>query len=312
MILRRIVRIARKSGLGLIGLAFAQVAAPAALAQGRQTHGPVDEPAESRVEGEVAVLAIYAKRGRELASDIDRSGLGARARLSYELPAGPGTMFRVEAEAETDKYATSVRGEVGIRQELSENVSVSLAASASEGAITLESDNTDQRAVRGEVTIETGNARIELWGRHRWRTYHDPAGGTGEGWQGGASLHLRLGSWHWLELRGSQERIVDGGGRHGFRRTSLGFDYSRPIGRRLRVIAGADYREWTFDGRWIGDNPANPQRSDRLFRPEAGLSWGRSKGFFVRATAGYDFQRSNDPRLSGNGPRLRLIAGFRF
>lgn len=312
MSFRRIPRRLRESGLGLIGLVLAQMAAPAALAQERPAHGPIDAPAESRIEGEVAVLAIYAKRGRELASDIDRSGIGARATLGYELTAGPRTTLRIEVGAETDKYATSARGEIEVRQELSENITVSLAASATEGAITLESDKTDQRALRGEVRIEAANATIELWGRHRWRTYHDLAGGTGEGWQGGASLRRRFGSWHWLELRGTQERIVDGGGRHGFRRTGLGFDYSRPIARRLRLMIGADYRNWRFDGRWVADNPANPQRNDRLIRPEVGVSWGRTRGLYLRAIAGYDFQRSNDPRFSGNGPRLRLTVGFRF
>lgn len=301
-----------RRAMALLGIALAQFAAPAALAQGRQVHGPVDEPAESRIEGEVAVLAIYAKRDRELVSDIDRSGIVAQATLAYQLPAGRGTSLRIEAQAETDKYATSVRGEVELRQELAENVTLSLGASASERAITLESEETDQVAVRGALRVESGKAAIELWGRHRWRTYHDSAGGKGEGWQGGANLRLRFGSWHWLELRGAHERIDDGAGRHGHRRTSFGFDYSRPIAPRLRLLLGADFREWSFDGRWIADNPANPRRSDRLIRPEVGLSWGRSKGFFIRGAAGYDFHRSNDPRFSGDGPRLRLIAGFRF
>lgn len=301
-----------RRSLGLVGLALAQLASPAAMAQGRQTYGPVDEPARAEIEGEVAVLAIYAKRDRELVSDLDRSGIGARATLTYQLPAGANTTVRLNAAAETDKFATSVRGEAEIRQKISPTVSIAASVSAGAGAITLESDNTDQVAVRGELRIESGKVATELWARYRWRSYGDLAGGKGEGWQGGASMRLRFGSWHWLELRASRERIEDGGGRHGFSRGSIGFDYSRPIAPRLRLVMGLDYREWTYDGRWIADNPANARRSDTLFQPEAGLSWGRTKGFFVRATAGYDFQNSNDPRFSGNGARLRLIAGYRF
>ena len=33
---------------------------------------------------------------------------------------------------------------------------------------------------------------------------------------------------------------------------------------------------------------------------------------YARASAAWDFYRSNDPRFTGNGPRLRLVAGYRF
>lgn len=287
------------------------ISAPAALAQPGQAYGPKDEEAQGGFDGEVAVLATYAKRARELASDYDRSGLGARATLGYEIPAG-STTLRLEAGAETDKYTTSYRAEVEVRQEIGKSVTLSLGASGTKHAIVLESLDSDQAAVRAGVKIASGNTTVEAFARHRWRKYNDLTGGTGQGWQGGARLRQRFGPYHWLELGGNREHIDDNGGRHGFSRTTLSADYSHPIAKRLRALAGLDYRAWTYDGRWIADNPANPKRHDRLVRPEVGLSWGKTKGAYVRATAGYDFYRSNDSRYSGDGPRLRLITGFRF
>jgi hypothetical protein len=246
-----------------------------------------------------------------VASDYDRSGLGASATVGYEVPAG-STTFRLEAQAETDKYTTSYRGEAEIRQQLGEAVTASVSVSGTKHAILLETLDGDQVAVRAGVKIIAGQTTIEAFGRHRWRYYNDVSGGSGEGWQGGAKLRQRFGPYHWLEIGGNAERIDDNGGRHGFRRTTLSVDFSQPVAKRLRLLVGLDHRAWTYDGRWIDDNPANPRRHDRLTRPELGLSWGKTKGAYVRATAGYDFYRSNDPRWSGNGPRLRLVTGYRF
>jgi hypothetical protein len=300
----------RRIAAGLIG-ALAIMASSPALAQPGQAYGPKDDSAESGFDGEVSLLATYAKRARELASDYDRSGLGASATLGYEVPAGT-TTFRLEAHVETDKYTTSYRGEAEVRQQLGEAVTVSLSASGTKHAIVLESLDADQVAVRAGIKIVAGQTAIEAFGRHRWRTYNDLTLGEGKGWQGGGKVRQRFGPYHWLEIGGNVERIDDGGGRHGFRRTTLAIDYSHPIARRLRVLVGLDHRAWTYDGRWIADNSANPRRHDRLTRPELGLSWGKTRGAYVRATAGYDFYRSNDPRWSGDGPRLRLVTGYRF
>lgn len=286
------------------------VAAPA-LAQSAHTYGPRDEQAEGGFDGEVSLLATYAKRARELASDYDRSGLGASATLGYEIPAG-STTFRLEAQAETDKYATSYRGEAEVRQALGKAVTISASISGTKHAILLETLDGDQVAVRGAIRLVAGQTTLEAFARHRWRYYNDLTGGEGRGWQGGARLRQRFGPYHWLEIGGNLERIDDNGARHSFRRTTLSFDFSQPVAKRLRLLIGLDHRAWTYDGRWIDDNPANPRRHDRMTRPELGLSWGKTRGPYVRATAGYDFYRSNDPRWSGNGPRLRLVTGYRF
>jgi hypothetical protein len=291
--------------------ALTLVLAMPVLAQPGQAYGPRDDQAEGGFDGEISLLATYAKRARELASDYDRSGLGASATVGYEVPAG-STTFRLEAHAETDKYTTSYRGEAEVRQDLSEAITVSASVSGTRHAILLETLDGDQVAVRGAIKLVVGQTTIEAFGRHRWRYYNDLTGGSGQGWQGGARLRQRFGPYHWLEIAGNIERIDDNGRRHGFRRTTLSFDFSQPVAKRLRLLVGVDHRAWTYDGRWIDDNSVNPRRHDRLTRPELGLSWGKTHGAYVRATAGHDFYRSNDPRWSGNGPRLRLVTGYRF
>lgn len=297
----------------LLGL-IAALSAPFAAALAQPVYGPVDDsapPAQVRWDGEVATSATYARRDRELVSDYDRSGLGASARAGIEFPAGT-TVFRLEGRAETDKYTTSYGGGAEVRVQLAANITASVEAGGTKHALVLESEDADQAALRAGVEIKTGQTTLELYGRKRWRKYNDFAGGTSDGEQAGARVRQRFGPYHWLELGGYREHFDDGGGRHGYRRTALSFDYSRPVAKRVRVLLGADYRAWTYQGRWIDDIPTNPRRHDRLIRPEAGLALGKQKGLHLRATAGYDFYRSNDPRYSGNGPRLRLRIGYRF
>jgi hypothetical protein len=281
-------------------------------AQAQATYGPVDDEANSGWDGEVSVSATYARRDRDLISDYDRSGLGAQAVIGYRLPAGSSTTLRIEAEAEVDKFTASYGGTAEVTQKLGEAVTVSLAASGFKDRVTLESFETDQAAVRGGIEVVAGSTTVEAFARHRWRSYDDLAGGTGKGWQFGSRLRERFGSYHWAEARLSHERIDDNGGRHGYRRTSLGLDYSHPLTKRLRLRPGFDYREWTYQGRYIADLATNPRRKDRLIRPELGLSWGKTKGLFARASAGWDFYKSNDPRFAGNGARLQMVAGYRF
>jgi hypothetical protein len=295
----------------LAPLAMLVMSTPA-QAQTQAVYGPVDDEAQAGWEGEVSVTATYAKRDRDLISDFDRSGLSAQAVVGYRLPAGNSTVLRVEVEAEADKFTESYGGTVEVAQQLGEAVTVSVAASGYKDRVTLESLKTDQAAVRAGVEIVAGNTTIEGFARHRWRGYDDLAGGTGKGWQFGSRLRERFGSYHWAEARLSHERIDDNGGRHGYRRTSLGLDYSHPLTKRLRLRPGFDYRKWTYQGRYIADLATNPKRKDRLIRPEIGLAWGKTAGLFLRGSAGWDFYRSNDPRFTGDGPRLQMVFGYRF
>jgi hypothetical protein len=308
--------IAQLSSLGF-GLRAALCAILALLVlaspvRAQAVYGPQDEEVEAGWDGEIAVSATYAKRDRDLISDYDRSGLGALAVIGYRLPAGISTSVRVEGEAEIDKYGAAYGGTLELAQKLGDVVTVSLAASGNKDRVTLESFDTDQTAVRAGVEIKTGSTEIEGYARHRWRRYDDFAAGTGKGWQFGSRLRERFGSYHWAEARLSHERIDDNGGRHGYRRTSISLDYSHPLTRRLRLRPGLDFREWTYQGRFVADLAINSRRKDRLIRPELMLAWGKTKGLFGRASAGYDFYRSNDPRYAGNGPRLKLVVGYRF
>ena len=311
-------RITNKFGGALLQLfcGLVLIGAPLTSASAQAVYGPSDEQpqpgkAPSGWDGQLSVSATYAKRARELVSDFDRSGVGVAALLGRSF-GSDWTRFRLEGNASTDKYTTTYGGEAELAQQLSKAVTARLTASGTKHAVTLESLDTDQAAVRAGVTVSASETRIEAYARHRWRRYHDVAGGTGQGWQLGVHLTQSFGSYHWLELSAAYDRIADNGGFHSYRRSIASLDYSKPLTKRLRLIAGLERREWTYSGRRVGDIATADLRHDRLVRPDLGLSYGRSKGLYARATGGYDFYRSNDIRFSGDGPRLRLSLGYRF
>ncbi len=301
---------ARRILMRLAG-ALVMLCTPLTSLAAQEVYGPKDDHATGGWDAQIAVSATYAKRAHDRISDYDRSGVGTTAMIGYEMPTGR-TTFRIEGRFDADKYATTFGSEAEVRQKLGEKLTASVSASGTKHGIVLESIDADQAAVRGGLTYQAGNTKVEAFGRLRWRRYHDVSGGTSQGWQIGGKVRQRFGSYHWLELGASHERITDNGGPHGYSRTSLAIDYSQPVAKRLRVVVGADYREWTYSGRYIGDVITAPQRRDRLVRPEVGLAYGKTKGAYLRATAAYDFYRSNDARYSGNGPRLRLTLGYRF
>lgn len=290
----------------------ALLALPVAAASAQESYGPRDEEPKGGWSGEVSASATYAKRSRDLISDYDRSGAGLETVIGYTLPAGRTASFRLEGNVSADKYTTSYGARAELTQNLAENVTLRITGSGTRHAVVLESLDADQASAQAAVAVKSGEERIEIYGRHRWRRYHDAAAGTGKGWQLGARWRHRFGSYHWFNVHTAWDRIDDNGGRHGYRRTSVSLDYSHPVAKRLRLLAGTDYRVWTYDGRTIGDVSGAPRRHDRLVRPELGLSWGKTSGSYVRGTAGYDFYRSNDQRFSGNGPRTKLEIGFRF
>ncbi len=311
-------RVSHQIGSALLRLlgGFALLVAPLASASAQAVYGPSDEQAQpgkapSGWDGQLSVSATYAKRARALVSDFDRSGMGAAAVLGRSF-GSDWTRFRIEGNASTDKYTTTYGGEAELAQQISKAVTARLTASGTKHAVTLESLDADQAAVHAGVTVSAGATRIEGYARHRWRRYHDTAGGIGKGWQLGLHLTQSFGSYHWLKLSAAHDRITDNGGFHGYRRSIVSLDYSKPLTKQLRLIAGLERREWTYPGRHVGDIATAELRHDRLVRPDLGLSYGRSTGLFARATAGYDFYRSNDIRYSGDGPRLRLSLGYRF
>ena len=295
-------------------LALFALAPQGAAAQ--ESYGPRDEASEGGWSGEAAVSATYADRTRDLVSDYERKGFGLDGSIAYTLPAGKSTTLKLEASAGTDRYTTSYGARAEIEHHIGKAVSLRVTASGTKHAVVLESLDADQASVQAAVAVKAGAERIEAYARHRWRKYNDFAATqgdrTGEGWQVGARWRHRFGSYHWFNVHTAWDRIYDNGGRHSYRRTTVSLDYSHPIGKRLRVLAGADYRDWTYDGRRVGDVATAPRRSDYLVRPELGLSWGKTTGLYARATAGYDIYRSNDLRFTGDGPRLRAVLGFRF
>jgi hypothetical protein len=90
------------------------------------------------------------------------------------------------------------------------------------------------------------------------------------------------------------------------------FDYSRPIARNVRLLAGIEARRWTYDGRIAQGAAPGVRRKDSLVAPEIGLSYGRPQGLYATGRASYQFRQSNDARFGKNGPRITVAVGFRF
>jgi hypothetical protein len=268
--------------------------------------------------GEVSASGTYTKRARTLLDDADGSNLRLRTELGFE-GGNAMTKFRLEAHVGVSDYhddGGSARPRLGALVELSQKFadSYTFAASAAhdENIVTLESTNTDQTIIKASIAAEPGNNLIEAHAGYRWRDYQDAIGGKGKGVELGARLRHRFGSYHWAAIGVTHDRIASNNVQRDYRRTAFGADYSVPVAKRLRITASADYRTWTYPSRTVGSVATAPKRSDRLIRPEIGLSYGRSKGLYARSSLGYDFYKSNDPRFSGNGIRVGGTVGYRF
>jgi hypothetical protein len=298
------------------GIAIAGLSAPAIAAEDSSKAKGTDEPAG--VYGEISASAIYANRSRALIDDADSSNLRVRAELGFE-GGNAMTKFRLETHVGASDFrgdGQSARANLGALAELSQkfadSYTVAVTASHSENIVTLESAEVNQTKLAASLTAEDGKNRIEAHVGYRWRGYQDVIGGKGKGLEVGARFRHRLGSYHWAALGVTHDRISSDNIQRGYHRTSFSADYSVPVAKKVRLIAGADYRTWNYTGRTIAGVAGTPRRSDRLIRPEVGLTYGRSKGIYARATLGYDFYKSNDPRFSGNGIRAGGTVGFRF
>jgi hypothetical protein len=284
------------------------------IAQGELFGPSLEDASESKWDGRISFSGAHIKRKRDGVSDYNRSGMSANAEIGFETPIDDISSFRLEALARTDRYSTGYGGSAQLRSKLGKAVEVSVTGEGTRNAVVLEAPKADQAAVRIGATIREGNTRVEAFARHRWREY-DTAPGVkdqAKGWQFSGRVHQRIGSYHWVEAGVSRDRMKDKTGRYGYRRNTLSADYSLPVARRIRLLLGSEYRRWTYDGRRVGDIATNAKRRDRLIRPEVGIAAGRTRGGYARATGGYDFYKSNDPRYTGNGPNLRLTVGYRF
>jgi hypothetical protein len=302
--------------IGLAALAFGGGSAAFA-----KDETPMDGKSSTDDDGfdlEISASGTFAERSREGFDDSDSSNARLRAEAGYE-GGNEMTKFRLEMHVGASDYRKDgdgarlnwgARGRV--THELSQSIAAEFSAGHSANNVVLESTKADQTRIAAKLSLKQGSKTIEASAAYRWRDYDDALGGKGKGWEAGARVHKRFGSYHWVAASVSHDRIDSGVQRRGYNRTSFTADYSVPIAKNLRFVAGAERRNWTYQGRFIGDVISAPKRQDTLTRPEIGLSYGRRKGAYIRGSAGYDFYKSNDTRFSGNGPRAQITMGFRF
>ncbi len=272
-----------------------------------------------KLEAEIALSTLVAESARNDTSEDDRSRIGALAEMRY-IFFDEDTEVAIETKVEAFDYVDdgdntrfSVGATAEVRQSLTNKVKLELRGGHMTNLVTLESQNTDQSMARAAVILDLNKtSRFELAAGHRWRHYDDNAGGNGEGWQVGGKYRHRFGANHIASVGITHDEIKSTTPIHSYKRNAVAFDYSMPVAKHLRLVAGLDAREARFTGRPVGNIANAPNRKDRLIRPEIGLSYGKSTGLYARATAGYDLRSSNDARYRQDSPRLTLKVGWRF
>lgn len=277
-----------------------------------------DEDLSSGFDAEASLRAVVAERSQFGGEDLDSSGVGTRLEIGYELKANK-TEVRFQVDANGYEYFDDTRetregygGRARIRQALSKTLSVSAEGRYAANIITLEAPSVDQKSVRGTLAWEAGNNRITGSVDHRWRSYDGAVRSHAKGTRAGIEYRRRFGSWHWLSVDVAHERNKSIDLRRGYERVSIAIDYSRPIAKNLRLRGGIEARRWSYDGRIAQGAASATLRKDKLFGPELGLAYGKSKGLYANARASYELRESNDVRFKKDGPRFEVAFGFRF
>jgi hypothetical protein len=268
--------------------------------------------------GELTASGTAERHSTEFADFSDTSRASSSANLGYDYTLDKTTisldgevgLFGIKGDKHGIRTTGAVRG--SIKQQLGKNFLVEFGAGYSANVVTLESFAVNQKNIRDALIWEKDKDRVQVFAAHRWRDYRQMPGAKGKGWQFGARYRRHFGSYHWVDAGATRDAITDLTGRRGYQRTTFSLDYSRPVNPKVRFLAGIEHRNWNYDSRHVGDVVSAPLRSDRLTRVEAGVSYGKAKGFYARTTAGYDFKSSNDSRYSGSGPRATVTVGIRF
>ncbi|WP_128891462.1 hypothetical protein [Erythrobacter sp. HKB08] len=270
------------------------------------------------VGGDISVRAVQAERAVFEGTDVESSGVGASASADFTWKNGrTSVQFDLDATIfdysdDTRPTRESVGAGLTLRQELSDEVEVAVEVRHSENIVTLESREADQTSVRAEVKWEDRKNRVRLRAQYREREYDDLARSTGNGWRFDAQYNRRLGSWHWIRADFRVENIDSTAVRRSYDRQIAAVRYSVPIAKNLRLRPEVEFRRWTYDERYVADDPTADRRRDTMIAPEIGLAYGRSRGLYGRLQASYEFRNSNDMRFDADAPRLDLRIGYRF
>lgn len=280
---------------------------------------PLQAQAKDCWDAEASARAVSAKRAISESDDVDSSGLGVRGEIGWRLTSGD-TSVRAQVHASVFDYTDEDRdtreswgARVTLTQKVTEMVRVEVEARHSENIVTLESGQADQDAVSVQLQWQKGNDRVRAEAEYRERDYETGSGGEGDGVRYSAQYNRRLGSYHWVRLDVSHEDMNSDNPVRGYSRDRARIKYSLPVAKRLRVRPSVDYREWKFDGRVAQGDPDGSLRRDKAVTPQIEVAYGRNtRGFYARASAGYDFRSSNDVRYGDNAPRFEATVGFRF
>jgi hypothetical protein len=293
----------------LLAVPVGFAAAPAQAREGTEDPG---------WDADVSLNGIAVGSSQTGADELDSSGFGARAEIGYSAKAGDADM-RLEVDASVFDYSDgqlptrkSYGARAEVKQPLGRNVTASVSARYAANLVTLESQSADQTSARGKLTWEKGKNQVSAYGEYRWRTYAGVLGSTGKGLRAGMEYRHRFGSYHWARLDLSHEKNTSSDPLRGYKRVNAAFDYSRPIARDVRLLAGIEARHWTYDGRIAQGAGPGVRRKDSLIAPDIGLSYGRTQGLYATGRASYQFRQSNDARFGKNGPRITVAIGFRF
>lgn len=277
-----------------------------------------DEDPTAGFDAEASLRAVVAERRQFDGEDLDSSGVGSRLEIGYEVKADK-TEFRLEVDANVYDYFDNGRqtregygGRARIKQALSKTLSASAEGRYAANIITLEAPSVDQKSVRGTLAWEAGNNRVTGFVDHRWRSYDGVVRSHAKGTRAGIEYRRRFGSWHWLSVDVAHERNKSIDLRRGYERVSVTIDYSRPIAKNLRLRGAIEARRWSYDGRIAQGAAPATLRKDKIFGPELGLAYGKSKGLYANARASYEVRASNDVRFKKDGPRFEMAFGFRF
>lgn len=269
---------------------------------------------------ELEARAVQSDRTIIDGDDIESSGAGVSVDVAFQWTNGrTEVQFDLGAEVfdfseETRNTRESGSASVMVSQGINDNLSVAVNAGHWEDIVTLEARQTDQDAIRGEVQYEDKVHRVRLRAQYREREYESVTPSTGNGMRYDAQYNYRFASWHWARVELRAEDINSDHPRRGYERYMVRASYSLPLdsGKNWRLRPQLEYRDWTYDERWVLDDPAGELRHDSYIQPEIGLAYGKSNGLKARLRAAYQFRSSNDPQYTEDAPYFDLRVAYRF
>lgn len=282
---------------------------------------PATAHADAPIDGwvEMSLRAVSSSRSVPDSDGVDGTGVGAGLETGFEWRAGR-TEVQFDLRGEVFDYSQVDRptrktlvGGVTLTQHLSKAVALEVNVAHADNVVTLESQRTDQDAVRGGIILTRGSNELQVEAQYRKREYNEDPNDQAHGMRYNVDFLHRFGSYHWLSFDAAQESLEADNDFRSYDRTTLRATYSQPIAKRLRLRPQLEYRRWRYDARFVNGNTAGEQRRDWYVEPELAIAYGRpDRGVQFMAKAAYQFRTSNDDRYRDNQPVFEAEVGYRF